>query len=176
MTVSECCLIKLLPYTSCEKYRSALEMANPGNQHSASCIGALSFPVPPCPWLTACLQRSTMGRLDLSWSWLSHFFHRWPGGWLSRPADSRWWAVTTPCTARRSTELQLLHAQSVILNSLSLSQLSLWWSPSANGTWVRLVNWQLKSQPTLGMFALFGQTGPAISGSCRFVKEKFTCG
>ena len=47
ITVSECCLINLLPYILFEKYIdiSALEMARPGNQHCASCIGALSFPV-----------------------------------------------------------------------------------------------------------------------------------
>jgi len=47
MTVSECCLIKLLPYILFEKYIYilALEMASPGNQHYASCIGTLSFPV-----------------------------------------------------------------------------------------------------------------------------------
>ena len=34
-TVSECCLIKLLPYILFEKYIHilALEMASPGNQH-----------------------------------------------------------------------------------------------------------------------------------------------
>jgi len=44
-TVSECCLIKLLPYILFEKciYILALEMASPGNQYCASCIGTLSF-------------------------------------------------------------------------------------------------------------------------------------
>jgi len=37
----------LLPYILFEKYIYilALEMASPGNQHCASCIGALSFPI-----------------------------------------------------------------------------------------------------------------------------------
>ena len=47
MTVSECCLIKLFPYILSEKYIYvlALEMASRGNQHCASCIGTLSFPI-----------------------------------------------------------------------------------------------------------------------------------
>ena len=46
VTVSECCLMKLLPYILSEKYIHilALEMASPGNRHCANCIGALSFP------------------------------------------------------------------------------------------------------------------------------------
>jgi len=46
-TVSECCLKKLLPYILSEKciYILALEMASPGNQHCAICIGTLSFPI-----------------------------------------------------------------------------------------------------------------------------------
>jgi len=38
--------IKLLPYILFEKYNYilALEMASPGNQHCANCIGTLSFP------------------------------------------------------------------------------------------------------------------------------------
>jgi len=46
ITVSSCCLIKLLPYVLSEKYTSilALEMASPGNQNCANCIGTLSFP------------------------------------------------------------------------------------------------------------------------------------
>ena len=45
ITVSECCLIKLLPYILLEKYinTSALELANLGNRHCANCIGAFSF-------------------------------------------------------------------------------------------------------------------------------------
>ena len=45
--VSECCSEQLLPYILFEKYIYILEfeMARPGNQHSANCIGALSFPV-----------------------------------------------------------------------------------------------------------------------------------
>jgi len=41
------CLIKLLPYISFEKYINilALEMASPGNQHCANCIGAPSVPI-----------------------------------------------------------------------------------------------------------------------------------
>ena len=47
ITVSEYCLIKLLPYILFAKYIYilALEMASPGNQHCANCIGTLSFPV-----------------------------------------------------------------------------------------------------------------------------------
>ena len=43
----KCCLIKLLPYILFEKYIHILakEMASPGNQHSADCIGTLSFPI-----------------------------------------------------------------------------------------------------------------------------------
>jgi len=39
--------MKLLPYILFEKYIYilALEMASPGNQHCANCIGALSFPI-----------------------------------------------------------------------------------------------------------------------------------
>ena len=46
MTVSECGLIKLLPYILSDKYINivALEMASPGNRHCASCIGARLFP------------------------------------------------------------------------------------------------------------------------------------
>jgi len=46
-TVSECCLKKLLPYILFEKciYILALEMASPGNQHCAICIGTLSFSI-----------------------------------------------------------------------------------------------------------------------------------
>ena len=49
MTVSECCLIKLLSCTSIlfEKYIDilALEMTSSGNRHRANCIGTLSFPI-----------------------------------------------------------------------------------------------------------------------------------
>jgi len=47
LTVSESCLMKLLPYILFEKYIYilALEMASPWNQHCANCIGALSFPI-----------------------------------------------------------------------------------------------------------------------------------
>jgi len=40
-------LIKLLSYILFEKYIYilALEKASPGNQHCASCIGTLSFPI-----------------------------------------------------------------------------------------------------------------------------------
>ena len=46
-TVSQCCLIQSLPHILFEKYIYilALEMASPGNQHCANCIGTLSFPV-----------------------------------------------------------------------------------------------------------------------------------
>ena len=45
--VSECHLIKSLPYFLSEKYFYILasEMASPGNQHCASCIGTLLFPI-----------------------------------------------------------------------------------------------------------------------------------
>jgi len=47
ITVSESCLIKLLQYIFFQKYSYilALEMASPANQHSANCIGTLSFPI-----------------------------------------------------------------------------------------------------------------------------------
>ena len=47
VTVFKCCLIKLPPYISFEKhiYILVLEMARPGNQHCASCIGTLSYRV-----------------------------------------------------------------------------------------------------------------------------------
>ena len=47
ITVSQCCLIQSLPHILFEKYIYilALEMASPGNQHCASCIGTLSFPI-----------------------------------------------------------------------------------------------------------------------------------
>jgi len=46
-TVSECWLIKLLPYILFEKYIYilALETASPRNQHCVDCIGTLSFAV-----------------------------------------------------------------------------------------------------------------------------------
>jgi len=45
VTVSECCLIKLLPHILLEKYiyMLVLEMASRGNQHCAKCIGTLSL-------------------------------------------------------------------------------------------------------------------------------------
>jgi len=45
ITVSECRLIKLLPYILFEKYIniSALETVSPVNRHCVNCIGALSF-------------------------------------------------------------------------------------------------------------------------------------
>ena len=47
ITVSECCLIKLLLHNLFKKYIYilALEMPSPGNQHCASCIGSLSFSI-----------------------------------------------------------------------------------------------------------------------------------
>jgi len=47
ITVSECCLIKLLPYILFEKYIYILElkMASPGNGQCSNCIGTLSFPI-----------------------------------------------------------------------------------------------------------------------------------
>jgi len=46
LTVSVCCLIKLLPRILFQKYIDilALEMASPGKQHCANCIGTHSFP------------------------------------------------------------------------------------------------------------------------------------
>jgi len=46
ITVSERRLTKLLPDILSKKYIYiiALEMASPGNQHCANCIGTLSFP------------------------------------------------------------------------------------------------------------------------------------
>ena len=45
IAASECCLMKLLPQVLFEKYIYilALEMASPGNQHSASCFEALQW-------------------------------------------------------------------------------------------------------------------------------------
>jgi len=50
ITVSECCLIKLLPYILLEKHLHILDlkMASPGNRHCANCIGTLSFPISMC--------------------------------------------------------------------------------------------------------------------------------
>ena len=47
ITVSWCCLTKLLLYIFVQKYIQllALEIASPGNQHCANCIGTLSFPI-----------------------------------------------------------------------------------------------------------------------------------
>ena len=41
---------ELLPYILFEKYSNilALEMARPGKQHCAGCIGTLSFPIASC--------------------------------------------------------------------------------------------------------------------------------
>jgi len=64
MTVSECRLMKLLPYISIEKYIDiyilALEMASPGNQHCANCIGTLS-----CPVCVYCLAGVEMREMPL---------------------------------------------------------------------------------------------------------------
>jgi len=51
ITVSGCCLIKLLPYILFEKCITnlAVEMASPGNQHCDSSIGTLSFHNPHTP-------------------------------------------------------------------------------------------------------------------------------
>jgi len=53
MTVSECCLIKLLPYILYEKYIIyvlASEMASPGNRGTVPVVSAstLSIPTPHC--------------------------------------------------------------------------------------------------------------------------------
>jgi len=47
ITVSVCCLTKLIPCILLEKYTYilALEMASPGNQHCANCIGTLLFSI-----------------------------------------------------------------------------------------------------------------------------------
>jgi len=47
MTGSEFCSTKLVPYIFYEKYIHilALEMASPGNEHRANCIGTLSLPM-----------------------------------------------------------------------------------------------------------------------------------
>ena len=48
ITASQCWLRKLLPYILFDKYKFyilALEMASPGNQYCANCIGTLSFPI-----------------------------------------------------------------------------------------------------------------------------------
>jgi len=47
ITVSGCCLIELFTHILFEKiiYILALKMASTGNQHCASCIGTLAFPM-----------------------------------------------------------------------------------------------------------------------------------
>ena len=48
ITVSNCCLIKLLPYILFEKciyILAKLEKVSPGDHHCANCIGTLSFTV-----------------------------------------------------------------------------------------------------------------------------------
>jgi len=45
MTVSDCCLIKSLPWSFKYTHILALEMASQGNQHCVNCIGTLSFAV-----------------------------------------------------------------------------------------------------------------------------------
>jgi len=47
ITVSVCCLIKLFTHILFEKiiYILTLKMASTGNQHCASCIGTLAFPM-----------------------------------------------------------------------------------------------------------------------------------
>ena len=52
MAVSERCLIKLLPCILFEKYINilALEMASPGNQHCANCIGSFGSYRPMAHW------------------------------------------------------------------------------------------------------------------------------
>jgi len=47
ITVSERCLMKLLPYIVFKKHINilALEMTSPGNRHCDNCINALSFPI-----------------------------------------------------------------------------------------------------------------------------------
>jgi len=56
VTVSECCLVKLLPYNLFEKCITilALELASPGKRHCASCIGTLSFHIVNVMSITSC--------------------------------------------------------------------------------------------------------------------------
>ena len=63
-------LIKLLPCILFEKYihMLALEMASPENQHCASCIGTLSFPIKSTSWASA--HRGKWGQLT-----------PWKNGW-----------------------------------------------------------------------------------------------
>jgi len=71
ITVSECCLLKMLPYILVGKYINilALEMASPGNQHCANCIDTLAFHIKlsSCcilqQLLTALLQQSTTEKI-----------------------------------------------------------------------------------------------------------------
>jgi len=59
--------MKLLPYLF-EKYIYiyiiALEMASPGNQHCASCIGTLSFPIKH-RWFSAKITALLSVRVDI---------------------------------------------------------------------------------------------------------------
>ena len=63
ITVSGCCLIILLPYVIFEKYIYilALEMASSGNQHCASCIGTLAFPMTRSLHAGFCFQGRPVG-------------------------------------------------------------------------------------------------------------------
>jgi len=81
LTVSECCLIRLLPYVLLLKciHILALETASPGNQHCANCIGTLSFPyesqrrkspsLQSSPYRSACkpqtITEGTTGELNI---------------------------------------------------------------------------------------------------------------
>jgi len=72
--ISECCVIKLLPYILIEKYTciSALEMASSGNDHCANCIGTLSLPAPRLPYeskVSFSSSRSGISRLQHHRSW-----------------------------------------------------------------------------------------------------------
>ena len=84
MTVSECCLIKLLPRILFEKYLNilALRMTWPGNRHCANCVGTLSFPRGICKARTNLRQRQ-------SFRFFSIFTHEAPyqraGGICCRP-------------------------------------------------------------------------------------------
>jgi len=72
--VSQCCLIKLLPYILFEKYIYilALEMASPENQH---CANRLSFAIIVMPLPDCTVNQSLIKTVPLLLDALPQFFH-----------------------------------------------------------------------------------------------------
>ena len=94
MAVSERCLIKLLPCILFDKYINilALEMASPGNQHCANCIGSFGSYRPMAHWFWDSAGTSLchwkLAMLDNSRAQIV-YLHIWSLGEEVRRAESR---------------------------------------------------------------------------------------